>query len=92
MVIKYLLTHGEPNEFCNVKSRGGGKLPPPSIITIRPDRNMILVSTPMFSGVIFSMVPLPKKIHRAVLSEFKMADVKTEIQLYHRVQGVVLGI
>ena len=88
MVIKYLLTHGEPNEFCNVKSRGGGN----SISAIRPDRNMILVSTPMFSGVIFSMVPLPKKIHRAVLSEFKMADVKTEIQLYHRVQGVVLGI
>ena len=30
---------------------------PPSISALRPDRNMISVSTPMFSGVSFSTTP-----------------------------------
>jgi hypothetical protein len=57
----------------------------------RPARNMISVSAPCFGDELFNSATF-EKIQRAVLSKFKMADVKTEIHLVHRIQGVVLRI
>ena len=50
-----------PRRADRILQRKGGKLATPSISAIWPDRNMILVSVPMFSGVVFSAVPLSKK-------------------------------
>jgi len=56
------------------------KLPPPSNSAIRRDRKTILVSTPIFSGVNFSMAPSETLSDETGSQKSKMAAEKTELK------------
>jgi len=55
------------------------KLPPPSNSAIRRDGNTILVSTPVFSGVNFSMALSETLLDETRSQKSKMAAEKTKL-------------